>query len=102
MAATPNAALKFEDLDFQPHDIGNGVQARTRYPNGYGASVVQFDGSYGSEHGLYELAVLHDDGEDLRITYGTPISNDVMGWLSPEAVTYQLGRIAALPPVEKN
>lgn len=28
MAATPNAALKFEDLDFQPHAIWPGVEAR--------------------------------------------------------------------------
>lgn len=96
--ATANAATTFEDLDFQPHNIGNGVQARTEYPNGYGASVVRFDGSYGSESGLYELGVLkkETDGK-LHLTYETPITDDVIGWLAPERVTALLRAIAALP-----
>lgn len=96
MAVTPNNATSFEGLDFQPHAIGNGVQARTEYPNGYGASVVRFHGSYGSEEGLYELGVLHGG----RLNYDTPITNDVIGYLSPERITELLKQIAALLAIE--
>lgn len=96
MAATLNSATTFEELDFQPYAVGNGVQARTEYPNGYGASVVRFDGSYGSEDGLYELAVLHGG----RLNYDTPITDDVIGYLSPERITELLKQIAALPAIE--
>lgn len=54
----------------------DGLHAEWRFDNGYGASVVNHMGSYG-----VELAVLHHG----RITYDTPITNDVIGWVgSPE------------------
>jgi hypothetical protein len=63
-----------------------------RFDNGYGASVI--DHGYGSQEGLFELAVL--DSED-RITYSTPITSDVLGWLTPGDVRETLAAIAALP-----
>ena len=50
--------------------------------------------SYGGEQGLYELAVLWDDAID----YSTDITHDVLGHLTPHAVTILLDRIAGLPP----
>lgn len=64
------------------------------FPNGYGASVVRHAFSYGGSAGFYELAVLHD-GE---IVYDTPITNDVIGWLTMARVGDLLHDIAALPP----
>lgn len=93
-------ATRFKDLEFGPHPVsfgGAGKMARTYFPNGYGASVVRFHGSYGGNDGLYELAVLTADG---RLTYDTPITDDVEGYLTPTAVTALLKRIAALPARE--
>lgn len=71
----------------------NGVRGRIMFDNGYGASVVSHNYSYGGNSGLYELAVLGKDG---KLTYDTPITNDVVGYLSPEQVTEFLFRIQDL------
>lgn len=82
----------FSDLQFGEH-LG-GIRAFTEYPNGYAASVVRFRGSYGYEAGLYEVAVIRDgDG----ICYDTPITDDVLGWLTEDKVTETLNAIEALP-----
>jgi hypothetical protein len=84
----------FNDLDFNPHPNGmGGVQARIPFPNGYGASVVCNPFSYGGREGLYEIAVLNSEG---RITYGTPITDDVIGYLNENEVTDILKQIQSL------
>lgn len=87
----------FADLDFKahPNSVG-GKQAKVFFPNGYGASIVQFDGSYGSEDGLWELAVLRGDESDWSLTYDTPITDDVRGYLRDSDVTAIMAEIAAL------
>lgn len=72
------------------------------FPNGYGASVVRHFGTYGYEDGLFELAVLdqviqEEDGYHVELTYDTPITDDVLGWLSVEEVLEILGAIKSLP-----
>jgi hypothetical protein len=74
----------FKDLEFKPPSFNNGVVSRTFFDNGYGVSVVKHDYSYGGDKGLYELAVLNENGD---LTYDTPITEDVIGWLRPEDVT---------------
>jgi len=71
-----------------------------RFQNGYGASVVQGYGTYGHEAGLYELGVIKFNGDgdrDWRLTYKTPVTDDVIGWLSVEQVAEKLAEIAGLP-----
>ena len=76
---------QFKDLEFKIMDsFMNGKQARIRFDNGYGASVVSHNFSYGGSEGLYELAVLGKDGD---LTYDTPVTNDVLGWLTDKEVT---------------
>ena len=84
----------FKDLEFveHPSHIG-GVQARITFENGYGASVVRHEYSYGGKDGLYELAVLNNDGD---LTYDTPITNDVLGYLTDKDVTEVLIKIQQL------
>ena len=90
----------FADLDFKAHPTaGDGKQAKAFFPNGYGASVVQFTGSYGYRDGLYELAVLRGDADEWSLTYETPVTDDVVGHLTPDGVTATLAEIAALPAV---
>lgn len=85
--------MKFEDLEFKPmlnHD--NGIFVRVEFPNGYGASIIKSPYSYGGAQDLYELAVLYGN----MINYDTEITNDVLGYLTPEDVTKLLERIEKL------
>jgi hypothetical protein len=77
---------KFEDLDFIKLDDGfmKGVKCRMMFENGFGVSVVSHTYSYGGKDGLFEVAVLDKDGD---LTYNTPVTNDVIGYLKPEEVT---------------
>ena len=85
----------FETLEFKrlPSLYSEGIQARIYFENGFGASVVQSDFSYGGKDGLYELAVLDEKGQ---ITYETPITNDVIGYLTEEEVSNVLEEIKKL------
>ena len=84
----------FKDLEFKehPNHLG-GVQAVITFDNGYGASVVCTPHTYGGDKGLYELAVLGKDG---HLTYNTPITDDVIGFLKEEEVTKILEQIQLL------
>ena len=95
--------MKFSDLNFQPHVNypDSGIAARHFFPNGYGVSVVQFTspyggGSYGAQEGLYELAVLKGVEEEWHICYNTPITDDVMGYLTKEDVETVLNQVESL------
>jgi len=75
----------FKDLVFTKLDEPyNGKQAKMQFDNGFGISVVSHNWSYGGPQGMYEIAVL--DSDDC-ITYDTPITNDVIGWLSKRDVS---------------
>ena len=52
-----------------------GYQTKYSFPNGYGASVINNNASYG-----LELGVLYD-GE---LDYSTPITSDVVGFIENE------------------
>jgi hypothetical protein len=80
----------FKDLEFIQHPSADGIVARIHFDNGYGASVVRHEYSYGGNKGLYELAVLDSNS---NLTYDTPITDDVIGWLRPEDVTEVLIKI---------
>ena len=84
----------FKDIEFKPNPMGEdfGIVSRTQFDNGYEASVVKSDYTYGGKNGLYELAVFKD-GE---ICYDTPITDDVIGYLRPEDVTDVLAKIQQL------
>jgi hypothetical protein len=83
----------FSDLEFKPHPMGSGIISRIKFDNGYGASVVTGPHTYGGDRGLYELAVLGSDG---RLTYDTPVTDDVEGYLTEEDVTKLLTQIQNL------
>jgi hypothetical protein len=81
----------FADLEFKPHELGgNNTRARLNFDNGYGISVITLpDVGYTG----YEIAVLADD----EITYGTPITDDVIPYLSSDEVTEIMRQIQELP-----
>ena len=78
----------------------HGTQTVYRFPNGYGASVVQASWSYGSDDGLFELGVIKFSGEGdyaFSLTYDTNITNDVIGNLTEQDVQDLLNKIKYLP-----
>jgi hypothetical protein len=75
----------FNDIEFIVHPVHNeGVIGRIFFDNGYGVSVVKSPGSYGYGDGKYEVAVLDHTGE---ILYDTPITKDVIGYLTENGVS---------------
>ena len=76
----------------------DGTQVVYKFDNGYGASVVCHEFSYGGDQGLKELAVLTfpDDDERYELCYNTEITDDVLGYLSDEDVADLLVKIEAL------
>lgn len=83
----------------RPHSLG-GIQALWRFPNGYGASVIDNALSRG-----IELAVIEWPGESLEsfhLTYDTSITDDVLGYLDETGLIATLRLIRDLPtPVKR-
>ncbi len=71
----------------------DGYQLVYKFDNGYGASVVKHDFSYGGKKGLYELAVLDNEGS---LCYNTGITEDVVGHLTMGEVDKLLVEISHL------
>lgn len=84
------------------HDTGLGVypigvQYVFKFDNGFGASVIKRWFSYGGQEDLWELGVLiFDDEGNYHLTYDTPITGDVEGYLSDEEVRNLLKEIQEL------
>ena len=70
-----------------------GIQRLYEFANGYGASVIRGLHTYGGPEGLWELAVLRSGD----LCYTTPVTDDVKGYLTEDAVDALLGQIEALP-----
>lgn len=84
----------FKDIQFKEHpSTFGGIIGRIEFENGYGASVVKSPFSYGGGDDLYELAVLGNDGQ---ICYTTPITDDVIGYLTEDDVEELLIKIQQL------
>ena len=74
--------LEFDQINDAPFMVGK--RSRMMFENGYGVSVVSHSYSYGGRDGLYEVAVLDSDD---NLTYDTPVTNDVIGYLTEEEVS---------------
>ena len=82
---------------YKEKSLHGGVQKQYKFDNGYGASVVKHEFSYGNKNGLWELAVLKwVDGDDYELDLSTEISDDVIGYLTEEEVQELLVRIESL------
>lgn len=68
-----------------------------KFENNYGASVIKHFGSYGFEDDLFELAVIYfDDGDIYELCYDTPITENVIGYLTNDDVIEYLKQIKNL------
>lgn len=89
------------DFNCKTPDWSKGYMYRAAFANGYGISIVKHDGSYGREQNKWEIAVLkrgkENDVKKYDLCYDTPITDDVIGFLTgPEVMDYAK-QIAALP-----
>jgi hypothetical protein len=84
----------FNDLIFNKLPDGMGIQCRIEFSNGYGASIVKGPYTYGGRDGLFELAVIN--AETGEINYDTPITDDVVGYLTEDGVSALLAEIELL------
>lgn len=93
--------MKFGIHEAASSHPGDGVyrneQHKFKFDNGFGASVIRGQFSHGGLEGLWELAVIGLDG---CISYETPITDDVEGYLSEADVAALLDSIAALQGAE--
>lgn len=85
--------ITFNDLVFKNDEQRGLSAARVMFDNGYGASVVKGEYTYGGKEGLYELGVLDKDG---KLTYDTPVTSDIEGYLSEDDVTILMKQIQNL------
>ena len=79
-------------------DFDEGLHKIYKFPNKYGASVIKTRFSYGGDQNLWGLAVLifGYKSDDYSITYDTPITHDVLGYLTDEEVANTLEQIKNL------
>lgn len=83
---------EFKDLEFKDKKYMDGQAAALEFDNGYGVSVICGFGAYGSTDAPYELAVLKDGS----LCYDTEITNDVIGYLTPDDVTKYMKQVQEL------
>ena len=93
--------MDFKELPNKP--LNGGIQYVAVFPNGKGASIVKHNFSYGNKVGLWELAVLKNikgvpfnDEFSFDIDYSTPVTDDVLGYLTEEEVNSRLLEISKL------
>lgn len=77
----------------ETNEVNNGVQHIYQFPNGYGASVIRHEGSYGYAQGLWEMAVLDAHKE---LCYSTSVASDVIPRLTEQGVMLKLNEIMQL------
>ena len=78
-------------------ELNGGTQTLHKFDNGYGASVICHEFSYGADEGLKELAVIKfRKGDKWSLCYDTEITDDVLGYLTDEDVADLLVQIDAL------
>lgn len=67
-----------------------------QFENGYTGSLIRHSGSYSSDRGLFEVAVVFDG----RCVYDTPVTDDVEGNLTAAEAVKVLESIRDLPKRE--
>lgn len=80
-------------VDFKQEEIWDGFGVKITFINGYTASVIQHKYSYGGDQGLFEGAILTDEG----LCYDTPITDDVVGRMTLAEVYEFLTQVKNLP-----
>ena len=87
----------FEKYIQKPVDGGHWEdQTLYKFDNGFGASIVFHQGTYGYEQDLVELAVIQWLDGTFILSYDTYLTDDVLGSLNEEQVETILQKIKEL------
>ena len=87
------ALTSVEFLGGDPEKLGRvGIRIRYEFDNGYGASIIRNQFSYGGDRGLWEVAVT-SGGE---VDTSTSVTGDVLGFLTEQGVIETLIKIKEL------
>ena len=89
--------MNINELNWETHPVGKGTLARIFFDNGYGASIILGSFFYSNGIDTYEIGVLKGTEEDWDLTYKTPITDDVLGYLTKAEVLNILKEIESLP-----
>lgn len=82
--------------EFTEDKVYGGIQKTWHFTNGYGASVIRHNGSYGAKDGLWEVALLKgDDLYYIRENANMTLFDDVCGYLNDPEVDNLLQMIAS-------
>jgi hypothetical protein len=84
-----------KDFIVTQRPLNGGSQTIHRFPNGYGASVVEHKFSYGLE--LAVIKFKSEDNLDFDIMYDTPVTSDVLGHLNQDSLKDILSQIKDFP-----
>jgi hypothetical protein len=95
----------FEDLKFETdlRLIAYGMEkhhAKLFFKNGYGVSVISGHGAYGDKKRPFELAVMEGTEDNHTICYDTPVTDDVLGYLTADDVTTAMIEVQKLKGIE--
>ncbi len=94
--------ITFDDIEFKPHAIGDGVHGLLFFPGGYGLSVVRFSNPFGggsytsNDIEDYEVAIIKGTKDQWDICYDTKITNDVLGFQTKENINDIINHIMRL------
>lgn len=94
----------FKDIEFKPHNFGEGLHGLIFFENGYGVSVVRYKAtysnyrysSYTSNENEWELAVIYGNEEEWELCYNTHITDDVIGHLTEGEVDWIMIQVQEL------
>ena len=84
---------KFDLLTFKDTKSPKGISTVVEFGNGWGASIIQNEVSYGGGSGLFELAVIDKDG---NVSTETDITDNVLGWMDEDDISRTLTAIELL------
>ncbi len=98
----------FDDIEFKPHGVGEGLHGLIFFPGGYGLSVVRFKhpgslrySSY-TDDDTWEVAIIEGTKNQWEICYDTEITKDVLGWQTEEDINKIIKHVQRLYNDENN
>lgn len=90
----------FDDIEFKPHSVGDGLHGVILFPGGYGISVARytFNGRITSycNSKTWEVAIIKGTKDSWDICYDTEITNDVLTYQTEEDINRIIKHIVRL------